>query len=70
MSQSPDLSTVSWRKSRRSQEQGACVEVASVAGVVAVRDSKDVGGAVLCVGREAFRALVRDLRAGRHDVTG
>ncbi len=36
-----------WKTSTRSGGNGNCVEVAFVDGVVAVRDSKDRGGAVL-----------------------
>lgn len=41
---SADLTGARWRKSTRSNEQGACVEVAFLPdGRVAVRDSKDTG---------------------------
>lgn len=36
-----------WRKARRSVGNGACVEVASVNGRVAVRDSMNPGGVLL-----------------------
>ncbi|MEU1195115.1 DUF397 domain-containing protein [Streptomyces sp. NPDC005813] len=42
-----DLSGAAWRRSRRSSGNGACVEVAFVEGLVAVRDSKDTGGPAL-----------------------
>jgi hypothetical protein len=43
-----DLSRAAWRKSTYSNNGGSCVEVTSgTPGVVAVRDSKDPGGAVL-----------------------
>lgn len=41
---SADLTGARWRKSVRSNDQGACVEVAFLPdGRVAVRDSKDAG---------------------------
>ncbi len=57
-----DFSGVRWRKSRRSNGQGSCIEVANVrrgqALAVAVRDSKDPGGPKLPVTREAWRAFI------------
>ncbi|GGL86967.1 MULTISPECIES: DUF397 domain-containing protein [Micromonospora] len=38
------LARAGWRKSSHSGDEGACVEFASIPGVVAVRDSKDPGG--------------------------
>jgi hypothetical protein len=40
----PDLSRAHWRKSSRSSGQGACVEVAELRTLIAVRDSKDPDG--------------------------
>lgn len=63
-----DYSGARWRKSRRSNGQGSCIEVANVqrglAVAVAVRDSKDPAGPKLPVSRQAWRAFtarVRDL---------
>ncbi|WP_431911176.1 DUF397 domain-containing protein [Micromonospora carbonacea] len=41
------LATARWRKSSRSGDEGACVEMAVVPGAVAVRDSKDPTGPAL-----------------------
>lgn len=54
-----------WRKSSRSSEHD-CVEVAFVPQAVAVRDSKNVSGAVLAIplaGWDAFRADLREKQA-------
>ncbi|MFD0899764.1 DUF397 domain-containing protein [Actinomadura sediminis] len=52
-----------WRKSKHSTAQGGdCVEVADVLGNIAVRDSKDPDGPRVVVPREAFAALVADLK--------
>lgn len=58
-----DLTPAVWRKSNRSSNQGACVEVADVGDGQAVRDSKNPDGAVLIFGAAqwaAFTAAVRD----------
>lgn len=58
-----DLNTVTWRKSSHSGGTGGeCVETASVARYVAIRDSKDPEGARLVVRRGVFAALVADLK--------
>ena len=63
-----DLSRAAWRKARRSQHNGGCVEVAANLGeVVAVRDSKRPEEGAHVVGREAFAAFLKDAKAGRFD---
>ncbi|TDD61120.1 DUF397 domain-containing protein [Actinomadura darangshiensis] len=58
-----DLSAAQWRKSSRSgHEGGACVEVADVAEVIAVRDSKDPGGPKLLFADAEWRAFTRRVR--------
>jgi hypothetical protein len=60
-----DLSCAVWRKSARSNNGGACVEVATnLAGIVAVRDSKDPGGAVLVFTAEEWAGFVEGVRGG------
>jgi hypothetical protein len=59
-----DVSSAVWRKSSYSSANGgACVEIARLPGVVAVRDSQDPDGPKLMFSRTAwlaFTAAVRD----------
>jgi hypothetical protein len=64
-----DLSRAVWRKARRSQHNGGCVEVAAnLHDVVAVRDSKRPEAGAHVVGRSAFAAFLADAKAGRYDL--
>ena len=63
-----DLSHATWRKARRSQHNGGCVEVATLGEVVAVRDSKRPEAGAHVVGRPAFAAFLADAKAGRFDL--
>lgn len=63
-----DLEGVAWRKSQRSNSQGACVEIARIGTeTVAMRNSRDPQGPALICPRAAIVALVDDLRAGEFD---
>jgi Domain of unknown function (DUF397) len=55
---------VTWRKSTRSAANGNCVEVARLAGEIAVRDSKDPDGAVLRFSNAAWRGFIASVRGG------
>lgn len=60
-----DLSRAVWRKSRRSQQSGACVEVArNLAGIVAVRDSKHRDGPVLIFVLDEWQSFISGMKAG------
>jgi Domain of unknown function (DUF397) len=52
-----------WRKSSRSYGSGQCVEIAARYGAgIAVRDSKNVHGAVLTFGSTQWNAFVASVR--------
>ena len=54
-----ELSCAEWHKSSYSSQDGNCVEVArNLPGLVAVRDSKELGGAKLVVSREAWQIFI------------
>jgi hypothetical protein len=58
-----DLAHAMWRKPRRSQGNGACVEVADgIPGVVPVRDSKDPSSA-LVLPADAWQAFVGHVKS-------
>lgn len=64
-----DLSQATWRKARRSQWNGGCVEVAVNLGtVVAVRDSTRPRDGAHVVPHPAFAAFLADAKAGRYDL--
>jgi uncharacterized protein DUF397 len=66
MSPHRDLSRAVWRTSSRSGGNGGqCVEVArNLPAIVAVRDSKDPGGAPLVVSRTAWAAFLAAVKRG------
>ncbi|MCP2257248.1 protein of unknown function (DUF397) [Streptoalloteichus tenebrarius] len=65
----PNLNRTTWRKSSRSGATNAhCVEVASVADVAAVRDSKNPTGPALVFTPATFTAFVESVKSGRLDL--
>jgi hypothetical protein len=63
-----DLAGAAWRKSQRSNSQGACVEIARLdQGAIAMRNSRDPHGTALVYPAEAVRALLGAVRAGEFD---
>ena len=62
------LEGATWRKSQRSNSQGACVELARLdAGTVAMRNSRDPQGTALIYSATAVAAMVGALRSGEFD---
>jgi hypothetical protein len=62
------LSRAEWRKASKSNSNGgACVEAASVRGVVAIRDSKNPAGPKLVVSPVGWRRFTASVKAGRYN---
>jgi Domain of unknown function (DUF397) len=63
-----ELDGAVWRKSQRSNSQGACVEIARLdEGTIAMRNSRDPQGTALVYPADAVRALVSAVRSGEFD---
>ena len=62
------LTGISWQKSRRSNSQGACVELGGLAdGGIAVRNSRYPDGPALLYTRAEIRALIEGVKEGDFD---
>jgi hypothetical protein len=61
------LARLNWRKATRSVNAGACVEVASAATAVIVRDSLEAHGAVLCYPTATWQLFLASASAGLYD---
>jgi Domain of unknown function (DUF397) len=61
--EAPPGGQVAWRKARRSVNNGACVEVASLKGNVLVRDSKIPDGSVIGFSAYAWRSFLSVTKA-------
>ncbi len=59
--------TLVWRKARRSTNSGSCVEVASVMGKIALRDSKDPDGPMLLYTPPEWMAFLDGAKLGEFD---
>jgi len=61
-----DMSGTQWRKASYSNSNGgACVEVATAARAVAVRDSKDPEGPKLAFTAEAWDTFIEHVKQGQ-----
>lgn len=68
MKKKVDLTNAVWAKSDMSNGGDNCLEVAFVDGVVALRDSVDVGDAdaqVLIISREDYHLFTKSVQAGQ-----
>jgi hypothetical protein len=63
-----DLSRAVWRKSVRSNNGGACVEVADLGTAVAIRDSMDPDGPKLILTGDGWRMFTRSVTTGTYDL--
>ncbi|MEO3823176.1 DUF397 domain-containing protein [Actinomadura sp. B10D3] len=62
-------SAIRWRKSSHSDHHGGdCIEVAGIAQVIAVRDSKNPDGPKLTFAVTEWRAFTQRIKAGGHDL--
>jgi hypothetical protein len=66
--QGTDLSRAVWHKSTYSGGNGSCVEVADLGSVIAVRDSKDNSGPKLVFAPDQWRAFMRSVKTGAHEL--
>ena len=56
-----------WLKAQSSSHNGQCVEIASTAHKIAIRDSKDPDGPILVYTPGEFRAFLDGARSGEFD---
>jgi hypothetical protein len=62
------LRSLNWRKARRSQGNGDCVEVAAANQEILVRDSKNPDGIVLGYPVGTWRSFLSSARRGAYDL--
>jgi predicted secreted Zn-dependent protease len=60
-----DLSRAAWRKSTYSGQDGNCVEIATnIAGLIAIRDSKNPAGPALNFAHSDWAAFIQGIKIG------
>jgi predicted secreted Zn-dependent protease len=62
-----DIPSSEWRKAQMSVNNGACVEIASVGGLVAIRDSKNPSGPILSLTRTEWNSFLNGAKNGVYD---
>jgi hypothetical protein len=62
-----ERASLAWLKARASTNNGECLEIASTAGKIAIRDSKDPDGPILVYTRGEFGAFLDGARNGEFD---
>jgi len=67
MTPSIDGPSFAWRKAQRSIGNGACVEVTSMNGMVAMRNSRDPRGAILTYTAAEWSAFLDGAKNGEFD---
>ena len=63
----PDFSSATFKTSSRTEANGTCVEVATVPGFVAVRDTKHRTGGHITLPAKAFSDLIAVVRTSHVD---
>lgn len=64
----PHFNNALWRKGGRSEATANCIEVATVNGVIGVRDSKNPGKAVLASSSCQWESFMQSVKQGKFDM--
>ncbi len=62
-----EQTSLTWRKAQLSTNNGSCVEIASVVGKIALRDSKDASGPILVYTPAEWSAFLDGAKKGEFD---
>jgi hypothetical protein len=62
-----ERSNLAWQKAQSSTVNGQCIEIASTADKIAIRDSKDPNGPILVYTLAEFSAFLEGARNGEFD---